>query len=99
MYRATEQGLTEKKQGAGVPLNESRSGTWNEVVSMTGGRGLQQRLADMGIGPGARIRIESSGRPGPFVVGVKGARFVLGQGMVDRIRVKPAPIPKEEQII
>ena len=58
------------------------------MVGVEAGRGLQQRLAEMGLLPGCRLRVLSGGR-GPFVVAVKGSRLVLGHGMVGRILVRP----------
>ena len=48
------------------------------------------RLAEMGIIPGARFRVMSKGRPGPFIIMLKQTRMVLGQGMVHRMFVRPA---------
>ncbi|MCK4627081.1 MAG: ferrous iron transport protein A [Phycisphaerae bacterium] len=52
------------------------------------GRGLAHRLAEMGLTPGENLEIINRG-PGPFIVAVKGSRFVLGRGMVHRILVRP----------
>ena len=52
------------------------------------GRGLTYRLAEMGLAPGEHLKIINRG-PGPFIVSVKGSRFVLGRGMVNRILVRP----------
>lgn len=60
-----------------------------ELVDVRGGRGLRRRLAEMGLGPGSRFQIETQGRPGPFVISVRGSRLVLGHGMVGRVFVRP----------
>ena len=52
------------------------------------GRGLQHRLAEMGLAAGERMEILNRG-PGPFIVRVKGSRLVLGRGIVQRILVRP----------
>ncbi len=52
------------------------------------GRGLTHRLAEMGLAPGENLEIINRG-PGPFIVSVKGSKFVLGRGMVHRILVRP----------
>jgi len=57
-------------------------------VDVRGGRGLHRRLAEMGLGPGSRFVVETSGRPGPFIIRVKGSRLVLGHGMVTRVFVR-----------
>lgn len=52
------------------------------------GRGLAHRLAEMGLTPGENLEIINRG-PGPFIISVKGSRFILGRGMVHRILVRP----------
>ncbi len=52
------------------------------------GRGLTHRLAEMGLTPGENLEILNRGS-GPFIVSIKGSRFVLGRGMVHRILVRP----------
>ena len=72
-----------------MPLAMARPGETVELVDVRGGLGLQRRLADMGLGQGSRFQVATSGRPGPFVVSVKGSRLVLGHGMVGRILIRP----------
>lgn len=72
-----------------MPLAMARPGETVELVDVRGGLGLQRRLAEMGLGPGSRFTVETSGRPGPFVIRVKGSRLILGHGMVTRVFVRP----------
>lgn len=60
------------------------------LAEVRGGDGLSHRLAEMGLIPGARLRVVSSGYPGPFIVSVKESRLMLGRGMIHRIYVTPA---------
>ena len=71
-----------------MPLALARPGETVELVDVRGGLGLQRRLADIGLGPGSRFQVVTSGRPGPFVISVKGSRLVLGYGMVGRMLVR-----------
>mgnify|MGYP000007181025 CR=1 FL=1 len=71
-----------------MPLAMARSGETLELVNVRGGLGLQHRLAEMGLGPGSRFVVETSGRPGPFVIRVKGSRLILGHGMVTKVFVR-----------
>lgn len=73
-----------------MPLTMARPGETVELVDVRGGPGLQRRLAELGLGPGSRFAVETSGRPGPFVIRVKGSRLILGHGMVARVFVRPA---------
>ena len=72
-----------------MPLAMASIGQEVALSRVQGGRGLLHRLAEMGLTPGARLRVLSRGRPGPFIIMVKDSRFVLGQGMVHRMFVDP----------
>ena len=71
------------------PICLSMVGCGREVrlVAVRAGRGLVQRLADMGLVPGVEIRVVSNSGAGPLVVLVKGSRLVLGRGMAHKILV------------
>ena len=58
------------------------------VVGVHGGRGLTQRLAAMGILPGAEVSLIRGGTGGPVIVDVRGSRFILGRGMAHRVMVQ-----------
>ena len=70
-----------------MPLASAKNGQTVRVLTIQAGRGLQARLAAMGIAPGAEITVIASQEHGPFVVAVKGSRVVLGRGMTSRIDV------------
>ena len=72
-----------------MPLAMARPGETVELADVRGGMGLHRRLAEMGLGPGSQFLVETRGRPGPFIILVKGSRLVLGHGMVQRIFVRP----------
>ena len=73
-----------------VPLAQARLGQALELVRVVGGRCFQHRMAELGLVPGVRLSVVSRGRPGPFIVELRRSRFVVGQGMTDRIFVRPA---------
>jgi len=73
-----------------MPLALASTGQEVKLASVRGGRGLQHRLAEMGLAPGARFRIVAKGNPGPFIISVKDTRLVLGHAMVHRVFVFPA---------
>ncbi len=73
------------------PLRLAHAGESLVIADIRGGPGLRQHLADMSLGMGAKLIIETGGRNGPMVVRAHGARLVLGRGMVERIYVRPAP--------
>jgi len=43
----------------------------------------------MGLTPGVQFRLVTRGRCGPMIVCLKGARLMLGSGMIHRIFVTP----------
>ena len=72
-----------------MPLALARPGETVELVNFRGGRGLQHRLAEMGLGLGAQLAVETCGRPGPCIIRVKGSRLILGHGMAAGVFVRP----------
>lgn len=68
-----------------IPLSLLKEGQSGIVRKVDGGRGFVQRLAAMGIFPGARIVVVRSG--GPVIVEHRGHRLLLGRGMVHRVLV------------
>ena len=71
-----------------MPLTMVSSGSRVHLLEVHAGRGLQGRLAAMGLVPGVEIKVISSSLHGPFVVAVKGSRVMLGRGMAHKIMVK-----------
>ena len=70
-----------------TPLSAVPPGRKVKLVRIDAGRGLNSRLAAMGLVPGAELTVVNCGRPGPFVVTVKGSKVMLGRGMADKILV------------
>lgn len=58
------------------------------LLAVEAGRGLQARLAAMGLVPGVEIEVLRNLAHGPFVIAVKGSRVVLGRGMAHKILVE-----------
>ncbi len=56
--------------------------------SLEGGRGAMQRLTDMGLIPGERLRVLHNSGCGPVTVLIKGAKVALGHGLAAKIIVK-----------
>ncbi len=74
-----------------LPLGMLRDGDVATVLDVRGGRGLKRRMADMGMGPGARIEVVSdSASSGPVIVKVLDTRIAIGRGMSRHIMVEPA---------
>lgn len=71
-----------------MPLAMVHPGRRVRLVTVNGGRGLQSRLASMGLVPGVEVEVISSRMRGPFIVEAKGSRLMLGRGMVNKIFVE-----------
>ena len=71
-----------------MPLAMVRPGEVVTVIEIRAGRGLQRRLADMGLTPGVSIRVINSQMPGPIIIDLRGSRLVLGHGMAQKIMVR-----------
>ena len=70
------------------PLSGVGAGETVTIVAVNAGQGLRSRLAAMGLMPRTQIKVINNGHPGPFVVGVKNSRMMLGRGMADKILVR-----------
>jgi ferrous iron transport protein A len=80
--------MTEKQQTKQVrPLSTAKAGETVKLISIEAGRGLNSRLASMGLLPGVQVKVVSNGHPGPFVISVKDSKMMLGRGMAHKIMV------------
>jgi len=70
-----------------MPLAFLSVGEGGVIVEMQGGRGMTQRLSEMGFTNYTQVRVLSSSSPGPVLVGVRGARIAIGRGIAMKIMV------------
>lgn len=70
------------------PLSKVRAGETVKLVSIEAGRGLNSRLASMGLVPNVKITVVNNSQPGPFVINVKGSKVILGRGMANKIMIE-----------
>jgi len=68
-------------------LLEAKEGSEVEILNIEGGVGVRNRLAAVGIYPGARVKVIKT-PPGPLIVEVAGSRFALGKGMAAKVQVR-----------
>jgi ferrous iron transport protein A len=68
-------------------LSMAAPGETVTVSSVRAGWGLQRRLVDLGLTPGASVTVVSGGRPGPLVLDVHGSKLELGYGVARKIMV------------
>lgn len=73
-----------------MTLDQLRFGQRARVIAITGGRGLQRRLQQIGIHPGDTVSLAAQGSfRGPILITINGTRLALGRGVARRIRVEP----------
>jgi len=70
------------------PLSTVTTGDTVRLVRVRAGRGLNSRLASMGLVRDTEIRVVSNGHPGPFVIIVKDIKMVLGRGVALKVFVR-----------
>ena len=68
-------------------LTQARINTNLVFVSVDGGRGVWQKLVDMGLIPGERLKVLHNSGYGPVTVLIKGAKVALGHGIAQKILV------------
>ncbi|MEN8242514.1 MAG: FeoA family protein [Chloroflexota bacterium] len=69
-------------------LTDAPLGETYQLVSLKGGKGLQRRLAEMGLTPGINLRVlQDAG--GPLLIAIRSSRIALGRGMAKKITVAP----------
>jgi len=72
------------------PLSTVRDGETVTIARVEAGRGLNSRLASMGLMSKVQITVVNNSHPGPFVISVKGSKMMLGRGMAQKIMVREA---------
>ncbi len=60
------------------------------VAQIDAGRGLRQRLAALGLLPGARIKVVKTLGRGQAVIEIFNSKTLLGRGVTDKIYVTDA---------
>ena len=78
-----------------LPLTECEAGEIGEVVSLDADTGLGARLRELGLVPGAYVRVARNGSP--MIVEVGNARLCLrgeeASGVMVRISLCPGEVP------
>ena len=82
-----ESGVSPSYQQQLQPLSEIAPGKEVVIRSFRGGRGMRQRLLDLGIVPGESVKVIRGGRGLPHVLMVKTSKIMLGQGIARHIMV------------
>ncbi len=71
-----------------IPLAIAPEGAVLEIMGVRGGRGVERRLADLGLLPGTPVKVLKSTGGGPILLDVKGSRIALGRGVSMKVLVE-----------
>jgi ferrous iron transport protein A len=72
-----------------LTLNRARRGDELEVLELTGGWDIRQRLSQIGIHEGDALSVKRRAMlGGPIVVEVHGSEMALGRGMARHVTVR-----------
>lgn len=73
-----------------LPLSLVAPGQLVVIREVRGGQALRQRLFDLGLTHGARVRVVQNEMPGPMILAVRDdGRLALGRGATHHVLVSP----------
>ncbi len=73
-----------------LPLGFLQAGCSAVVRECQGGKSLRQRLIELGLVHGTRVRVVKNDRGGPLIISVGEGRLAIGRGMALKIMVEEA---------
>jgi len=74
-------------QAEPLSLSDVHAGRSARVLGLRGGRSVSDRLASLGLVPGAHVHVLQNPTQGPLLVGVQGTRLALGRGEAAKVSV------------
>jgi DtxR family Mn-dependent transcriptional regulator len=90
------QGLEEvgKRQQDLTPIRELKSGHYGKISFIRGEHKVLQRLLDMGLTPGTKIKVvKVAPMDGPVEVAVRGSKLAIGQDIACNVFVEEEKLP------
>ncbi len=69
------------------PLRMAEEGETVRIVTFSGGKSFNDRLAGMGLSLGVEVEILQNRGDGKMIVGYEGTRLFIGGGMAHKIQV------------
>ncbi|HPS56580.1 MAG TPA: FeoA family protein [Spirochaetota bacterium] len=68
-------------------LNNINAGCYAEILGISGGEGLRDKVLSLGLLPGKTVQVISNRKQGPVIIKVNGTRLIVGRGMSEKIHV------------
>ncbi len=69
-------------------LAQLPAGAYATILTFTGGRAVNNRLASLGFTPGVEVGMAQNFGRGPLIVTVRGTRVALGRGEAEKIFIR-----------
>ena len=76
---------TETPNRTALTLDQATAGKTYRVLGVTGGCGVNIRLANLGIFPGQTVKVLRANRVGPVIVSAKNGKLALGRGVARQV--------------
>lgn len=71
-----------------MTLDQAAAGTVVQIISFNDGKGVINKLSQMGINKGDKVTIVKSGPlGGPIIIAFKNSEFVIGRGFAKKIQI------------
>lgn len=80
--------------GSAFPLTLASEGERVRILAYASGRGVDRKLADLGLPVGSELTIMTRQAGGRMVVACDDVRVALGAGMAHRIMVARVDLPR-----
>jgi ferrous iron transport protein A len=71
-----------------LPLSFVEGGQQVVIRELAGGRGMCQRLTELGLNRGTKIGVVKNDQSGPVILSIDNSRLALGRGMALKIMVE-----------
>lgn len=68
-------------------LNSIKAGCYAEILGISGGEGIRDKVLSLGLLPGKTVQVISNRKNGPVIIKANGTRLILGKGMSEKIHV------------
>ncbi|MDD5023075.1 MAG: iron dependent repressor, metal binding and dimerization domain protein [Candidatus ainarchaeum sp.] len=85
LKKALDKGM---KSGKIKKLSELKSNQLGKIVMVVGGRECCTRLSDMGLTPGAKIKLLKKSSLGPIQILLRNTKLALGRGASDKVYIE-----------
>ena len=93
LYRPCSESAFPKRSGTalGIILSEARPGEYEFIGILSDRPAFRCRMMSLGLLPGTKIRILEGGRGRPFLVEIRGGKFMLDLRSATMVAIRQIP--------